>query len=94
MDYSGYNSSFCSTLYAKDENKICVSSEFYCQEHYKTCETYTGDNELTCEFIKLNDYTKKCVFQDSKCLTMSKTCSDFNTDFLVNICESRSLNDY
>ena len=93
-DYYGYDPSFCSTLYAQDENKNCVSKENYCREQYKTCETYIGDNKLTCEFTTLKDHTKKCVFQDSKCQTMTKTCSDFNTDFLGNICESRSLNDY
>ena len=44
--------------------------------------------------IILSDYTKKCVFQDSRCQTKSKTCSEFNTDFLGNVCASRSLNDY
>ena len=100
IDYYGYNSyesydpSFCSKLYAEDENKKCVLKGDLCTEQYKTCETYTGDSQTECENIILSDYTKKCVFQDSRCQTKSKTCSEFSTDFLGNFCESRSLNDY
>ena len=99
-DYYGYNyyerydPSFCSKLYAQDENKKCVLKGYICTKQYKTCETYTGNNQAECENIILSDYTKKCVFQDSRCQTKSKTCSEFSTDFLGNFCESRSLNDY
>ena len=93
-DYYGYDPSFCSKLYAEDENKICVLKGDLCTEQYKTCETYTGEDQTECENIILSDYTKKCVFQGSKCQTKSKTCSELNRDFLGNFCESRSLNDY
>ena len=93
-EYYGNDPSICSKHYAEDENKKCVLKGNQCREQYKTCETYTGDSQTECENIILSDYTKKCVFLDSRCQTKSKTCSEFNTDFLGNICASRSLNDY
>lgn len=84
------STSYCNQLPTSDDtNKICISSNYGCDEQYKTCALYnekeSSKTKNGCESINIYDDltqsfddTKLCSFEGTTCSVRDKQCSDFS----------------